>query len=288
MTFDVTLGSSVGVAVRELAPVLDLYSEGLGLGPFEVTEVEVAGGRAGDGSAAPTQLRVATAPLGTCEMELIEVMSGRPPHADFLDAEGEGMNHFNLDKLTAEGYLGTLSNLYWRGIEPFWGLPFTSFCYVESESIGGVTFEVMVGSGHAGKKGYNHLGLVVEDTERTIGFYTNVLGLPSFRTDEFPMPRAFYRDARIETGFRASFCDIGETQLRLFEVVEGESPFAARLRDRGEGMHHLCLHVPDLEASLSELAERGVTATWHAPELAMAHLDTTRIGGMVFALAEVP
>lgn len=279
MRFDLDLGSSVGVAVRDLDPVLALYTEGLGLGPFDVDEIELGG-------EAPGRLRIASAPLGVCEMELIEVIEGRPPHAEFLDDRGEGMNHFNLDKLTAEGYLETLSNLYWRGVEPFWGLPFTSFCYVESEPFGGVTFEVMVGSGHAGKKGHNHLGLVVEDTRRTIDFYTKSLGLPPFRTGEFPMPRAFYRDQRIETSFRASFCDIGECRLRLFEVVEGESPFSAQLANQGEGMHHLCLGVADLDASVAEFAADGIATTWRAPELGLALLDTSAVGGMTFALSQ--
>ena len=105
MRFDLDLGSSVGVAVRDLDPVLALYTEGLGLGPFDVDEIELGG-------ESPGRLRVASSPLGVCEMELIEVIEGRPPHAEFLDDRGEGMNHFNLDKLTAEGYLETLSNLY--------------------------------------------------------------------------------------------------------------------------------------------------------------------------------
>jgi len=196
------------------------------------------------------------------------------------------MNHFNLDKRTAEGYLATLSDLYWRGVEPFWGLPFTSFCYVESERVGGVTFEVMVGSGHAGKKGHNHLGLVVEDTAKTIDFYTGPLGLPPFRTGEFPMPRAYYREKRIETSFRASFCDIGDCRLRLFETVAGDSPFATHVKTRGEGMHHLCLVVEDLDACLAELRADGVAATWRASGLELALLDTTKIGGMTFAIAQ--
>ena len=284
MEFDIGRGASVGVAVRDLDPVIALYAEGLGLGPFTVEDVELA--ENGGDRTRPLRLRVATAPVGPCEMELIEVLSGRPPHAEFLDEHGEGMNHFNLDKGTHEGYLATLSDLYWRGIEPFWGLPFTSFCYVESGDVGGVTFEVMVGSGHAGKMGHNHLGLVVSDTQKTIDFYTQTLGMPPFRTGEFPMPRAFYRDARIETSFRASFCDLGETQLKLYEVVEGESPFSDQLRSQGEGMHHLCLNVSDLEGSLADLEAAGIGATWRVPELGLAHLDTRNIGGMTFALAE--
>jgi catechol 2,3-dioxygenase-like lactoylglutathione lyase family enzyme len=287
MRFEARLGSAIAVAVRDLEPVVSLYEEGLGLGPFERREVPLPGARYADDHAAPACVSIATAPLGVCEMELIETLAGRPPHAEFLETHGEGMNHFNLDKCTAEAYLDTLSALYWRGIEPFWGLPFGSFCYVESESIGGVTFEVMVGSGHAGKKGHNHLGLVVEDTPRTIEFYTETLGLPPFRTGEFPMARGFYRSERIETRFRASFCDIGEAQLQLFQVLEGETPFSDRLARTGEGMHHLCLNVPDLDAALGELAAVGVPETWRAPELGLAELDTRRIGGMTFALHRV-
>jgi catechol 2,3-dioxygenase-like lactoylglutathione lyase family enzyme len=291
MKIDLNLGTSVGVAVRDLGSVVDFYQEGLGLGPFEIEEVEAptahyCGGGTSTARVAPAKWRVATAPLGVCELELIEVIAGRPPHAEFLESEGEGMNHFNLDKLTAEGYLGTLSDLYTRGIEPFWGFPFGSFCYVESESIGGVTFEVMVGSGHAGKKGHNHLGLVVEQTQRTIDFYSERLGLGPFRTGEYPMPRAFYREKRIEAGFRASFCDLGESRLRLYQVLEGETPISERLANRNEGMHHLCLHVADLEESLVQLATQGIEPTWRCPERRTAHLDTTAIGGMIFALAE--
>ncbi|MAG29713.1 MAG: hypothetical protein CL908_02325 [Deltaproteobacteria bacterium] len=291
MQIDHSLGSSIAVAVHRLEPVLELYTQGFELGPFEIEEIEApTAAYPGRPSAslrpAPTHLRVATAPLGVCEMELIEVIGGRPPHADFMDAHGEGMNHLNLDKLTHEGYLATLGRLYFRGIEPFWGLPFNSFCYVESETVGGVTFEVMVGSGHAGKKGHNHLGLVVGETQRTIDFYSKTMGLGPFRTGEFPTPRAFYRDARIEANFRASFCDLGNSQLRLYEVLEGSNPFTDQLATSGEGMHHLCLHVGQLDDALAELSAEGIEAVWTCPETRTAHLDTSKIGGMTFALTE--
>ena len=285
MQIDLSRGSHVGVAVQDLGPVLDLYTKGFGLGPFEIEEIDSPTARY-HGESAPTRLRVATAPLGPCEMELIEVIGGRPPHAEFLDTRGEGMNHLNLDKLTHEGYLDTLGQLYFRGIEPFWGLPFNSFCYVDSEEVGGVTFEVMVGSGHAGKKGHNHLGLVVADTDRTIDFYSKTMGLGPFRTGEYPTPRAFYRDARIEANFRASFCAIGESCLRLYQVLEGDNPIAAQLSELGEGMNHLCLPVESLEEALVELAEEGIRSTWSCPQARMAFLDTTRVGGMTFALCE--
>jgi len=273
----------VAVVVRDLDPVLDLYGEGLGLGPFEIREIDARSARLG-GAPAPARFRVATAALGVCEMELIEVVSGRPPHQEFLEEHGEGMNHFNLDKGTSEAYLATLGRLYGRGVEPFWGYPFNSFCYVDSAGVGGVTFEVMVGSGHAGKKDHNHLGLVVADTDRTIDFYTGTLGLGPFRSGVYPMQRAFYRDARIEASFRASFCDLGESRLEIVQVLAGDTPLGAHLEARGEGMHHLTLEVSDPEARLEALSGQGIETLWNCPEAGLSLLDTRSIGGMPFAI----
>jgi hypothetical protein len=100
------------------------------------------------------------------------------------------------------------------------------------------------------------------------------------------MTRAFYRDQRIDTAFRASFCDLGNTTLRLYQRLEGDSPIADGQDDAREGMNHLCLYVDNLEDSLAELATAGIAWNWRAPELAIAFLETTAIGGMTFALVE--
>jgi catechol 2,3-dioxygenase-like lactoylglutathione lyase family enzyme len=287
MNIDLQRGCSVAIAVRSIDAVVETYTEVLGLGPFETREIELTDAAFRERNAR-ARIRVATAPLGPCEMELIEVTGGRPPHAEFLDAHGEGMNHFNLDKCTHERYLETLSRLYHRGIEPFWGYPFGSFCYVEGPHLGGVTFEVMVGSGHAGKIGHNHLGLVIADTGRTIEFYSKTLGLGPFRTGEYPMTRAFYRDARIEAKFKASFCDLGESRLRVYEVLEGETPYSVHLDRQGEGMHDLCLPVVDLDDAIEDLRQVGIEVLWRSDELRLAHLATREIGGMTFAISDAP
>ena len=98
------------------------------------------------------------------------------------------------------------------------------------------------------------------------------------------MQRAFYRSERIEASFKASFCDLGNAELRIYSVVEGESPFSADLADSGEGLHHLALQVSDLDRSLAEFAALGIEASWVAREIGFAHLNTKTIGGMSFAL----
>jgi methylmalonyl-CoA/ethylmalonyl-CoA epimerase len=275
--------SAITTVVNDIDHTVEFYGKAFGIGPFEIHEVD-ATGATWHGRMAPTRFRIASAPLGPCEMELIEVMSGRPPHAEFLDREGEGMNHLNLDYRDAESYLGRMLTLHAQGVHHFWGFPHSGFCYVDSEKIGGITFEVMRGSGHAGKKGHNHLGLVIADTDRTIDFYHNVIGLPRFRTNIFSMKNATYRDKLIDASFKASFTDLGEGRIELIQPLNGESPFAEFLKNRGEGMHHLRLGVDDLDAAVRDLNAKGIEDVWSCPEAEMTLLDTQAIGGMRFGL----
>jgi methylmalonyl-CoA epimerase len=269
--------------VSDIDRTVEFYGRAFGIGPFEVQEID-ARHATWNGRSTPTRFRIASAPLGPCEMELIEVVAGRPPHAEFLETEGEGMNHLNLDYRDAEAYLARMLTLHVNGIHHFWGLPHSGFCYVESEKIGGITFEVMRGSGHAGKTGHNHLGLVVADTAKTIDFYHNVIGLPGFRTNTFPMKNATYRDRLIDASFKASFTDLGEGRIALIQPLDGDSPFAEFLKDHGEGMHHLRLAVDDLEVAIANMNAKGIEAVWSCAEAELALLDTRAIGGMRFGL----
>ena len=277
-------GSRIGVVVRDLAPVLEFYASALGLGPFETREHHSLEATL-RGRRTPARWLTASAPLGPAEIELIEVVAGRPPHAEFLETHGEGLNHVNLDLRSGDAYLDAMDRLAARGVEPFWGYPERGFCYVESARIGGVTFEILRGSGAAGKKAHHHVGLVVADTERTTAFYAK-LGLGPFRGGVFPTPRAVFRGERIDATFRASFADLGECRLEVTQVLEGETPQGEHLAKRGEGLSHVCLEVSALGPALEELAARGVAAPWRCPETRTAQLETEAIGGASFAIAE--
>ena len=277
-------GSRIGVVVRDLDRVLEFYGSALGLGPFETREVRTEAATL-RGRRAPARWLSASAPLGPAEIELIEVVAGRPPHAEFLETRGEGLNHLSLDLRSGDAYLDAMGRLAKHGIESFWGYPDRGFCYVDSERIGGVTFEILRGSGEAGKPAHHHVGLVVADTDRTTAFYAK-LGLGPFRSGVFPVPRAVFRGERIDATFRASFAEIGECRLELTQRLEGETPQSELLAKRGEGLSHVCLLVPALGPALDELAGRGVASFWRCPEERTAQLETTAIGGASFAIAE--
>jgi methylmalonyl-CoA epimerase len=51
---------------------------------------------------------------------------------------------------------------------------------------------------------------------------------------------------------------VGESRLELLEATSEDSTIARFIAKRGEGLHHLCLRVPDLAAAVEKLKQDGV------------------------------
>ena len=51
---------------------------------------------------------------------------------------------------------------------------------------------------------------------------------------------------------------VGESRLELLEATSENSTIARFIAKRGEGLHHICLRVPDLPAAVERLKKDGV------------------------------
>jgi methylmalonyl-CoA epimerase len=51
---------------------------------------------------------------------------------------------------------------------------------------------------------------------------------------------------------------LGESRLELLEATSENSAIAKFIAKRGEGLHHVCLKVPDLPAAVRRLKKDGV------------------------------
>jgi len=51
---------------------------------------------------------------------------------------------------------------------------------------------------------------------------------------------------------------VGESRLELLEATSEDSTIAKFIAKRGEGLHHVCLRVPDLPAVVMRLKKDGV------------------------------
>ena len=51
---------------------------------------------------------------------------------------------------------------------------------------------------------------------------------------------------------------VGDTRLELLEPVTSDSAIAKFIEKRGEGLHHVCMRVPDLAAAVKKLKSENV------------------------------
>jgi methylmalonyl-CoA epimerase len=51
---------------------------------------------------------------------------------------------------------------------------------------------------------------------------------------------------------------VGESRLELLEATSEDSTIAKFVAKRGEGLHHVCLRVPDLPAAVDRLKRDGM------------------------------
>jgi LAO/AO transport system kinase len=92
----------------------------------------------------------------------------------------------------------------------------------------------------------DHIGVAVRRLEERLPLYRDLLGLPHAATEEVATE-----------GVRAAFLPAGRTRIELLEPAREDATLARHLERRGEGVHHLCFEVDDLDAALARLEAAG-------------------------------
>jgi methylmalonyl-CoA/ethylmalonyl-CoA epimerase len=62
-----------------------------------------------------------------------------------------------------------------------------------------------------------------------------------------------------------AFLSVGDANLELLEPTSPDSPIAKFIEKRGEGIHHICLRVDDIETHLERLKAAGYRLVNEAP-----------------------
>ena len=91
----------------------------------------------------------------------------------------------------------------------------------------------------------DHIGIAVRKIDDALAIY-RALGIDVQHVEDVPTQ-----------GVKTAFLSVGESSLELLEPLSEQSSIAKFLEKRGEGIHHICLRVDDLEAHLARLKEEG-------------------------------
>jgi methylmalonyl-CoA/ethylmalonyl-CoA epimerase len=94
--------------------------------------------------------------------------------------------------------------------------------------------------------GLDHVAILVSDLDAAVRLYRDVYGLDLAEIEEVPTEKV-----------RVAIFGRGAGRIELVCPTDPESALAKRIREKGEGLHHVCLAVPDVEAAMASLRARG-------------------------------
>lgn len=93
----------------------------------------------------------------------------------------------------------------------------------------------------------DHIAYAVKDLEASIKHYHELFGF-----------EVSHRETIETQGVELAFLDLENTKIELLTPCKETSTLQKFLERRGEGIHHVCYEVSDIEKELSALAKKGV------------------------------
>jgi len=127
----------------------------------------------------------------------------------------------------------------------------------------------------------NHIAIVVDDIEAALKFWRDSLGLELSHVEDVPDQESI-----------VAFLQVGKSEIELVKPTSDESGVARFLQKRGPGIHHICLEVDDIKASLEILHSKDVRLINETPligtggkKIAFIHPESTH--GVLVELYEL-
>lgn len=93
----------------------------------------------------------------------------------------------------------------------------------------------------------HHIAIAVKSLGEALPVYERLFGLRAEKIEEVP-----------QQAVRVACLPLGDLELELLEPTDPKGGVARFLESRGEGVHHICLEVEDIDGALEALAAQGV------------------------------
>ena len=127
----------------------------------------------------------------------------------------------------------------------------------------------------------HHVAVIVRDIEASLGLWRDTLGLPVELVQPIEHDRV-----------TIAFLPVGESKVELVQPDDDTTGVARFLESKGEGFHHVCFEVPDLNAALTRLGLDGIelidSVARKGAEGPVAFLHPRSCHGVLVELIEAP
>jgi methylmalonyl-CoA/ethylmalonyl-CoA epimerase len=130
-------------------------------------------------------------------------------------------------------------------------------------------------------KAINHVAVVVDDMEKSLSFWRDALGIELHELRDVPAEKS-----------QVAFLPLAGAEVELVMPTSDDSGIAKYLAKRGQGMHHICLEVDDIEGMLSQLKSKNIRLINDEPRTAVdgkkyAFIHPESTGGVLVELYQI-
>lgn len=105
-------------------------------------------------------------------------------------------------------------------------------------------------------KRLDHIGIAVQNVSDALKFFEYALGMT---LDHVASEEGGKTDV--------AFLPVGGSEVELVQTQDPESGLGKFLAKRGEGIHHICFEVDDIQAALARLRENGAQLIDETPRV---------------------
>lgn len=271
----------IGLVVRDLKETIKDYTKNYGIYPWNIWEfnsdmvedMEVRGSRV------DYRMMVATCKSGNVDWEIIQPLDDKSIYSEFYRSYGEGLQHVNY---IVKDYDRTIRYLKDRGVSIIqYGNLVGKHIYVYFDTEGDAKHIMETSTDLPGFKSrkpqsvypmeddkvpepifnrIEQIGIVVKDIKNTTASLENKYILKPW--EFYMLDQSTVKDMKINGekqnhSFDMALCKVGGVQLRLVKPNDDRSIFTKHLSKFGEGLHHICFSVKDLDLVADKIKNQG-------------------------------
>lgn len=127
----------------------------------------------------------------------------------------------------------------------------------------------------------NHVAVVVENMEKSLLFWRDALGIALQELRDVPTEQS-----------QVAFLPVAGAEVELVMPTTTDSGIAKYLAKRGQGMHHLCLEVDDIDGMMAQLKSKNIRLINEEPRTAAdgkkyAFIHPESTGGVLVELYQI-
>ena len=130
--------------------------------------------------------------------------------------------------------------------------------------------------------GIEHIGIAVDDLNETSSFWGNILNILHTHTEVVESEQV-----------KTTIFDTKKGKIELLSPSSSSSVIKKFIKNKGSGIHHLCLEVDDVNHAMIKLKENNIALINNKPKIGaegykIIFIHPKSTGGVLVELAEKP